>query len=194
MIRTLATTFLSATVLCSAIGCGPKRDRDRGDENPAESPAGAAPTTRPFDGPGIQLAYGGGWKTASDPNYVLVLVPDGTTSNASDVSVSVEVPKLPPHIPGLIPLGSVVNGYVDDMKKQHVDVQVEPPVATKVAGANARRVASTWKTTDGKSLSEDAVLTVKGDRVFIFRANADESNRERASTALDGLIESVRWQ
>jgi hypothetical protein len=198
MIRAVATTCLSAAMLCSLVGCGPKHDGDRGDQNATTSPAspgateGTAPTTKPFAGPGIYLAYGGGWRTANDRDYALMLVPDGA-AKTSDVSMSVEVPKLPPHIPGMIPLGSVVNGYVDDMKKQHADVHVQPPVATKVAGANARRVMSSW-TTGGKELSEEAVLTIRGDRVYIFRANADEPNRQRATHALDQLLESVRWQ
>jgi hypothetical protein len=206
MIRTLATTCLSTAMLCSLVGCGPKHDGDRSDQNATTSPASpapseaatptaaptATPTTKPFTGPGIQLAYGGGWRTANDPDYALMLVPDGG-GKTSDVSVSVEVPKLPPHIPGMIPLGSVVNGYVDDMKKQHAGVHVAPPATRKVAGANARRVMSSW-TTGGKEFSEEAILTVRSDRVYIFRANADEPNRQRATHALNELLNSVQWR
>jgi hypothetical protein len=199
--RTLASTILSAAVLCSAGGCGPKRDHDRGDENTTTSPASpaspaptesATPTTRPFTGPGVQLGYGGEWRKTDDPDYALMLVPDGA-GKTSDVSLSVEVPKLPPHIPGMIPLGSVVKGYIDDMKQQHAGVHVEPPSMTKVAGTNARRVVSSW-TANGKELSEDAVLTVHADRVYIFRANADAPNRAHATHTLDALLESVHWQ
>jgi hypothetical protein len=52
---------------------------------------------------------------------------------------------------------------------------------------------SSW-TANGKELSEDAILTVRSDRVYIFRANADAPDRQRASQALDQLLESVRWQ
>jgi hypothetical protein len=93
----------------------------------------------------------------------------------------------------MIPLGSVVKGYIDDMKQQHADVHVESPVATKVAGNNARRVMSIW-TTGGKEFSEDAVLTVRSDRVYIFRANADEPNRQHVTQALDELLNSVQWR
>jgi hypothetical protein len=141
----------------------------------------------------VVLSYPERWREVSSGDYTLRLVPHDAADD-SDVSVSVEIPKLPPHIPGLIPLGSVASGYVDDMKQQHAGVEIAPPAATKVAGANARRVVSTWKAADGKALSEDAVLTVKGDRVFIFRANADESNRDRATQVLDELLDSVQWR
>jgi hypothetical protein len=44
-----------------------------------------------------------------------MLVPTGV--KLEDTSISLDVPKLPPHIPGLIPIGSVRNGYLDDLKK-----------------------------------------------------------------------------
>jgi len=55
------------------------------------------------------------------------------------------------------------------------------------------RSGSSW-TSGGKEFSEEAILTVRSDRVYIFRANADESNRQRATHALEALLETVRWQ
>jgi hypothetical protein len=202
MMRTLVATIILIGVglVMFMPGCRPKHapptpGPDSGLQLP-QQPATqtSTPTTRPFAGPGLQLAYSSDWQpTASgDADYALMLVPRENV-NGSDVSLSVEIPKLPPHIPGMIPLGSVVKGYIDDVKKQHPGVHVEPPVATKLAGANARRVTSTW-TDSGKGLSEEAVLTVRSDRVYIFRANADEPNRQRAAHALDELLGSVQWR
>jgi hypothetical protein len=146
-------------------------------------------TTTEFTGPGIQLSYPSGWSPVPSDELVLRLAPP----SASKTVVSIDVPKLPPHIPGLIPLGAVVNGYVDDLKKQDPHVNVEQPVEIKVAGANARRVGST-RTVDGSPLVEDAVLTVHGDRVYIFRANSESSGQQDARNALDALIDSVQWR
>jgi len=182
-------------------GCRPKHGPPSpGPESGLESPQPpatqtSAPTTRPFAGPGLQLAYSSEWQSApsGDADYALMLVPRDGAGGSADVSLSVDIPKLPPHIPGMIPLGSVVRGYIDDVKQQHPDVHVEQPVPAKLAGANARRVTSTW-TAGGKEFSEQAVLTVRSDRVYIFRANADQPNRQRTTHALDELLNSVQWR
>jgi hypothetical protein len=189
-VKRLVSFAIVAFVAVASGGC---QKHGTGKDGVPDGLSPGGPTTRPFSAPGVTLSYPENWREVSSGDFALRLVPHDAADD-SDVSVSVEIPKLPPHIPGLIPLGSVASGYVDDMKQQHAGVEIAPTAAAKVAGANARRVMSTWKAADGKALSEDAVLTVKGDRVFIFRANADEPNRERASTALDELLESVRWQ
>lgn len=186
----VSVVAMVALALSAAAGCQ-KHVAKAEDTDGLSSPAG--PTTRPFSAPGVSLAYPESWREVSSADYALQLVPHDAKDD-SDVSITVEIPILPPHIPGLIPLGSVANGYIDDMKQQHAGVEVAPAIGTKIAGAGARRVVSTWKAADGKSLFEDAVLTVKGDRVFIFRVNADDSSRDRASKALDSLLESIKWQ
>ncbi len=206
MMCTLASKFVvlagALAALALASGCGQKQVAHAPDQS-AHAPSlpstsapppqtAHAPTSRPFSGPGVQLAYGGDWHATDTADYALVIVPEGA-GKSSDASVTVEIPKLPPHVPGLIPLGSVVNGYIDDIKKQHTDAQVEKPEAMKIAGVNARRVVSTWKA-DGKAVSEDAVLAIHSDHVYIFRANADEANRDRAKAELDALLQSVQWR
>src|SRR5688572_17346357 len=109
--------------------------------SPSTQPAGRA-TEFASREHGIRLSYPADWEAVqySDPEYILVLVPSASEAERNNPVVSLDVPKLPPHIPGLIPLGMVVNGYADDLKKQYPGVKVNPPVSTKVAGANARRV------------------------------------------------------
>ena len=66
------------------------------------------------------------------------MLPSGARDGDKAPAVSLEVPKLPPHIPGLIPLGSVVGGYIDDLKKQHPGVKVDDP-STNPANGRGRR-------------------------------------------------------
>ena len=84
------------------------------------STVGHKPTTlatRIFDRPdlGVRLAWPGGWETRPSQDFVLMLVPVGAPTVGTRISL--DVPKLPPHIPGLIPIGSVRSGYLDDLRK-----------------------------------------------------------------------------
>jgi hypothetical protein len=47
---------------------------------------------------------------------------------------------------------------------------------------------------DGESVIEEAVLTVHGDRVYIFRANARPDDAVAAREALDAILALVEWQ
>jgi hypothetical protein len=194
--------FLAAAVC----GCHPKHPAppsQRGaDTQPSADPQSAgtpvAAATSEFSPPGlgIRLTYPADWRPVEQKDYALAIAPaDVLRASPRPTSpvVSLEVPKLPPHVPGFIPLGAVVNGYIDDLKKQYPGVKVDPPASAKVAGANARRVRATW-TTDGATRGEEAVLTVHGDRVYILRANAVSSEGERAREVLDAVLESARWQ
>lgn len=148
-----------------------------------------SPTVFQSKGMGVELTYPAGWVARSNPDYVLDVSPDAAHDR---VSISLDVPRLPPHIPGLIPLGSVVNGYLDDLKKQAPGVEIERPTDTTVAGARARRVRSSWESS-GEMRIEIAVLTVNKDRVYIFRANAAESHERDVATVFDQMLESVKW-
>ena len=185
MRATLVLTLLAPV----AVGCRPRQDPPA----PSRAPLATAPAVGTFTGQGVRLNYPTQWTPVSSNDFVLRLVPADAARHAAAPAVSLDVPKLPPHIPGFIPLGAVVNGYIDDMKKQHAGVHVEESTATKVAGANARRVRSTWQQA-GRTLSEDAVLTVHGDRVYIFRANARAEEADAARTVLDGILDSVIWE
>ena len=164
-------------------GCQTKRPSDAG------SPPLADRREFASEAHGVRLSYPGEWWPVACDDYVLKLVHQGL-----EQSISLDVPKLPPHVPGFIPLGMVVNGYVDDVKKKHPGVSISQPEAKKVSGANARRVTSRWKDADGQEHSEHAVLTVHDDRVYIFRANAPAAGIARVRQALDVILATVTWQ
>jgi hypothetical protein len=155
---------------------------------PESSPALPETTEFASEVHGIRLAYPRSWSPTASDEYVLKLV-----SPCPGESISLDIPKLPPHVPGLIPIGMVVNGYLDDLKKKNSGVAVSPTESMKVSGANARRVRTMWKDAEGSAQSEDAVLVVNRDRVYIFRANAAGSEDRNASSTLDGILTSVQW-
>jgi hypothetical protein len=159
-------------------------------ENAAKKSPAPAPEKTQFSGPGVKLEYPGKWSRVDSKEYALLLAPTG---DAAKQSVSLEIPKLPPHVPGMIPLGSVVKGYIDDMKKQHPGVKVETPANETVAKSAARRVKSTWDE-KGQTLVEEAVLTVHGDHVYIFRDNGNKDHCDAASKSLGEVMSSVQWK
>jgi len=126
--------------------------------------------------------------------------PDGADGGEDDATegrppvrgISVDIPDLPPHIPGLIPLGLVVNGYVDDLREQYAEVTVEARAPTKLAGANARRVKSRWRA-GSRAYAEDAVLAVHGDRVYILRLTADAAEYPSQRPTFEDVLQSLQW-
>jgi hypothetical protein len=174
---------LTLTLIILAAGCRP-----RDPAPPAPTQPVAAATTE-FASHGVRFSYPADWSPVPDVDYVLRVAP---RENADAMSIALDVPRLPPHIPGFIPLGMVVNGYVDDLRKQQAAVEIDPPVDMKLGGANARRVRSR-RTMNGKTLVEDAVLAVHGDRVYILRANSEAGTGPAARDALNAILASVAW-
>jgi hypothetical protein len=119
----------------------------------------------------VGLEYPPNWKPIPSSDYLLLLVPVGGSSS-NERSISLDIPDLPLHVPGMIPLGSVVNGYIDDLKKQHAGLRVEESMSCAMPGTKCRRVRSTW-TANGRQFVEQAQLMVHGDGVYILRADDD---------------------
>src|SRR2546430_2179663 len=61
------------------------------------------------------LQYPSDWSSKSTKEYALLLEREPTSGSAR---VTVEVPYIPPHLPGMMTMRLVVNGYVDDLKKR----------------------------------------------------------------------------
>jgi hypothetical protein len=164
--------------------------------HPATLPA-TTPATITFDGSkygGILLDYPARWVPTPNKEYVLFLLPPGASTNAADRSLSLDVPDLPPHVPGLIPFTLVKNGYISDLRKQHPDLQArEPsPPAPQPPHTSAAFVLSTWSIS-GKTMTEAALILLHGDHVYILRANYDADGEAETRRAYDAMTGSVRW-
>jgi len=159
-------------------------------------PAGEPPATKPtvFARPklGIQLAYPPGWEARPNKDYELFLKPAGA-KDGGDTLMSLDVPELPFHVPGMIPIGSVRSGYLDDLKKQVGPVTTEDLPAPNVGATAARLVRSRWKTPSGQDVEETALLMVHGDHVYLLRARAARGQAEGTRAAFDDIVRSVRW-
>src|SRR3954465_3886595 len=135
-------------LLAVTAGCSPAKN------------AGAGPTTAPAPAPApathsasngvatyenkqakFRLSYPADWKPAPSKDYVLALVPkDDALAAKADRMVSVDVPSLPPHLPGMITLGAIQNGLLDDLRKQWTEVKVLEGSTETMPDAKARRV------------------------------------------------------
>jgi hypothetical protein len=164
----------------------------------AKHPSTISPTptslpTRLFDRPdlGVHLIWPVGWETQPSQDFVLMLVPTGAIS--ADTSISLDVPKLPPHIPGLIPIGSVRNGYLDDLKKSVGKLDTKDLPQPGVPDAIQRLVRSQW--TDGKGVAqqETALLMVHNDGVYILRGRSAISDETKTRGAFDEIVRSMQW-
>jgi hypothetical protein len=154
----------------------------------------AAAATQPTTAPGpqtfhdstgcLQVVYPGNWTVKNDPNYELTIV-------SGQETITVDVPDLPPHVPGMIPLGMVVNGYISDLKKLHPALNSQKHFAS-VPHAKAALVDSSW-TEQNACSDESALLMVHGNHVFIIRVVAPASDFTAGRAVFGDVVKSIHW-
>jgi hypothetical protein len=149
-----------------------------------------APTTQPtsFVAPslGVSVSWPPGWTTKPSQDYVLMLV------SAAGQSISLDVPDLPVHLPGMIPIGLVKNGYLDDLRKHVGKLDIVEESSPEIPHAKARFVHSSWSNGD-HSFIEIALLLVHADRVYIIRADSSAERYQDTRTAFDAVVRSLQW-
>jgi hypothetical protein len=147
--------------------------------------------TRQFTAPthGFAVSVPADWGQTDDAQSVLAL-----KSAKTSAQLSIAVPHLPPHIPGIIPLGGVQGGYVDDLKKHWTDVKLIDSADTQIAGANARRFTVAASGQRGRGPHRfDVIAITREDKLYILTAEADEKDADEAKRALDAAAESWKW-
>ncbi len=139
---------------------------------------------------GIALEWPTGWVKKDSNDYELLLVPSGNADGAP-AELTLDVPDLPGHVLGMIPIGMVKNGYVDDLKKAHGQIQIKEETPS-IDGAKARKIRVTWKQ-DGKEYVDSALLLVHRDRVYILRVTSLVEDEPKLKAAYDALVKSLKW-
>ena len=142
----------------------------------------------------VTFTYPAAWTPHESKDYELLLTAVKTAPAIELIPViTLDIPDLPPHFPGMIPIGLVKNGYIDDLKKEvgksGLDTKEEP---SKVAGAQGRMLRSTWLGKDQKATVETAWVLVHADRVYILRARFYDEDR-RTPEAFEEIVRSIRW-
>ena len=186
-IRLLLTILAAASTLPWG-GCS-KHRTVRSEPVAATAPAAANVARAEL---GVELSQPAGWFAQPSSEYVLLLRPAGMTGDALP-ALSLDVPELPFHIPGLIPIGAVRSGYLDDLRKQVGPLAVEDLPPPDIGGATARLVRSTWQPAPGRVVRETALLLVHDDRVYILRGRSDAAHEGQTRAAFDAIVRSWRW-
>jgi hypothetical protein len=92
----------------------------------------------------------------------------------------------------MIPIGSVRNGYLDDLRKNEGAIKTTDLKPPPIPSAAARLVRSTWNS-EGRDYQETALLMVHADRVYILWARSALSDEPTVRAAFDEVARSVKW-
>jgi hypothetical protein len=108
-------------------------------------------------------------------------------------SLTLDIPKLPWHLPGMITLGMISHGYVDDLKKNLLpDAAIKDQTPLNIPSATAQRITCAG-TQAGKPAFDIAVLMIHGDQVFILSADCDQAGYDTACKTLASAVASIQW-
>ena len=201
--ETVALIIISSGALACA-GQIPSNGRG-GDAAPRTAPA-TSPSPVAYDGSkdGFRLSYPPDWKPKANQDFTLLLVP----VTAPDVKVkdsefagprmSVDVPDLPPHLPGMITLGPMEWHYVAEQKQRFADVKVTEKTDLTIPKTSARRLvlAGHAKNADGSAGAAYTVVTlleIHADRVYVVSAEAKSQDYPAVRTAFDQVVGSMTW-
>jgi hypothetical protein len=150
-----------------------------------------------FADAGIGFSYPAGWEVRHSPDYRLVILPAGASpqpTGAGDVapSISLDVPDLPIRLPGMVQMGPVMNGFLDDLRKHVGSLEVLEDSAADVRDAQSRLVRSRW-TAGGMQYTQTALLLIHADRVYIIRSTTDAAGESRNQAAFQRILATLHW-
>jgi hypothetical protein len=160
--------------------------------NPATLPSPSGLTQFVSTQHGIHLSYPSSWTVHPSEDYVLLLMPPGV-DRPQNCSLSLDIPDLPPHLPGMIRMGMIKDGYIEDLRKKAPDLKIIEDQPHPVDDATGRLVRTAW-TADGRSYGETVLLLIHKGDVFLIRSTSDLAHQSTARAAFDQAIASIRWQ
>jgi hypothetical protein len=202
MHRKLARTMMMAVLATSFVSCARKAQQTTA--APAPPPQQSRPATAPaetrtakdasggkftYAPAGIELSWPDGWQQTKKEDYEWAIEP---ARDAGERWISLDVPTLPLHPPGLIPISKVESGYLDDLKKQNGSLDVKELTPPPLPDAKLRMVRAAWQK-DGKSFEQTALLIVHADHVYIIRAHSDADHEQPTRETFDSVTKSIQW-
>lgn len=197
--RTALATSGMAVLSCTALAGGLFLHREAAARQnlsvPAPQPnvsATSAPAYVLWDksAKGIKLKYPADWQARNNPDYELMLLPPGASKD--DRRITVDIPDLPPHLPFMIQMGRVEHDYVQDLKKDHPDLQVQDSAGASVPDSNAKLVRSLWHQ-NGTTYHDTVLLIIHASAVYILDAQSKESDLPPTRSAFDAIRGSIVW-
>jgi hypothetical protein len=138
---------------------------------------------------GVSLTYPSDWKAKPSKDYELLIIP---ASGQSECFIVLDVPDLPTHIPGFIPISMVYDGYLSDLKKQCSNVQATVTTPS-IPDAHAR-LATCTGIRNGRDFVEHALLLVHGDHVYIVQADGSPDADAMLGSVFNSICKSLQWK
>jgi hypothetical protein len=183
-------SLITLALLGISLSAGSCRRHERvSPQRPATIPGAGAVTSIDSEQYGIHLNWPPEWSPRQSKDYVLELV----SNDAAGATISLDVPSLPPHLPGMIKMNLVANGFLDDLKKEQPSLQVTEQKDVSMPNTAARRIVTTWRSKDGSEYRQDALLMVHADRVYIIRGAAPMKSADKTRAACEHVVSSLKW-
>jgi hypothetical protein len=192
-------------VACFAIACARHSSESNATERTTAAPAATtAPSVAPAksnDAPGgkftyppagIELTWPDGWKQTKKEGFEWTIIP-ANDNGGPERWISLDVPTLPLHPPGMIPIGRVESGYLDDLKKDCGNLDVKELTPPKIPNAKIRFVRAGFQK-DGKGMQQTALLMVHDDHVYIVRCRCDVDHEQPTRETYDAVVSSITWK
>ena len=188
-----------ALAFCGCVGCnctGCKSDESKSSTpvattNPANPSSDNKPVSYSSKKFGIQVQYPTGWVARANKDYEAFLVPAALDAKAEPTAnISLDIPELPLHIPGMIPMGLTKDGYLDDLKKEFGTITTVEKDHSLPA-STAKMLTSTWQK-DGKTFRDKALVIIHNDHVYILRARS-EGDEKAIEAAFDQMVGTLQW-
>ena len=189
--------LMSLILLFGGIACSSTSEATTPEKSPPTAttePSGKGGRTKIYENRAahFKLQYPADWVSQTDPDYVLVLAPPGTSDGDKNNRVTVDVPDLPPHLPGMITIGKVKSGYLDDLRKRLKNMKVTEDSQQSIPKAKAERVVVTGKE-NGQDRTIPALLMIHSERVYIIRADTETKNAPQAKAVWEEMISTLQW-
>jgi hypothetical protein len=212
--------FALALLVCGPMACSGQvaTDLSRG-QAPGPMATAAATTfaaskTAPATAPapvayddskdGFRLSFPADWKAKASEDFTLLLVPAQDfeakvkDSVLAGPRISIDVPDLPPHFPGMITLGPMEWHYLSEQKQRFADVKVTEKTDLAIPATSARRLvlAGHAKNADGSAGAAYTLVTmleIHADRVYLVSAEARTDQYPAVRAAFDQVVASMAW-
>ena len=159
----------------------------------ADPPPTSGPTTSTYTNKnaGFSVGYPTNWQEKPSKDDVLMIVPGGAKDN-DPRNLTIDEPSLPPHFSWMISMKKVEKGYLDDLKKQHKDLQIQDDCDKDLPECKGRFVRTTWA--DGSThMVEATVLTIHDNHVYLFTVDTDADRYDACRAVFDQVVGSLQW-
>lgn len=186
MTCTTGAIVRAGLLVATMIGCAAKRAPAPPHGNIPESPE-----LFELPQPGFAVTIPAGWERRATADYVLEIFLAGEHAKTAP-RISIDVPHLPPHLPGMIRMSLVRNGFLDDLRRQFPGVRVVDEQAVSIPDSQVRRIDTEW-TLEGAAVQQRAVLIIRGGHVYIVRGTARQVDSPQMREAFEELMNSLHW-